>query len=70
MNSATATNGSYFGLETSIDEADSMSKLATNRPRSLSWPSAVLPGISDKYSRLYPSIESRKTACLYAAKCP
>ena len=67
---AMATNGSNFGLETSIDEADSMSKLATNRPRGLSWLSAVLPGFSDKYSHLYPSIESRKTAGLYAAKYP
>jgi len=36
MNSPTVTHRSYFGLETSIDEADSMSKLATNRPRGLS----------------------------------
>lgn len=35
-NSPTATNGSYFGLETSIDEADGMPKLAINRPRGLS----------------------------------
>jgi hypothetical protein len=67
---ATATYESHFGLETSIDEADRMSKLATNRPRRLSWLSAVLPGISDKYRHSYPSIELRKTGCLYAEEYP
>lgn len=69
-NSATAIHGSYSGPQASIDEADSMSKLSTNRPRGLSWPSALPPGVSDKYSHVYPSIESRKTGCLYRAKYP